>query len=100
MLDQPVRERHSGVTADFRGVSVSNNPTNAAQAEREDGEPGRPSSVGRGGPRHRQEQPADLEWTAAPPHPATHRIPMPAAKGRHRLSVVWEVPDPMPISGH
>jgi len=40
----------------------------------------------------------DLEWTAAPLRPVAHWVSMPAANGRSRLSMVWEIPDPMPLA--
>ena len=38
------------------------------------------------------------EWNALGLRPIAHWVLMPAAGGRSRLSMVWEVPDPMPPS--
>ena len=36
------------------------------------------------------------EWGAAALRPVAHWVRMPGADGRGRLSMVWEVPDPIP----
>jgi hypothetical protein len=37
----------------------------------------------------------DVEWTASPLRPVAHWVAMPIGKGRSRLEMVWEVPDPI-----
>ena len=39
---------------------------------------------------------AGAEWTAASLRPVAHWVVMPGERGRGRLSMVWETPDPMP----
>ena len=36
------------------------------------------------------------EWNVAGLRPVAHWVLMPTSGGRSRLSMVWEVPDPMP----
>jgi hypothetical protein len=36
------------------------------------------------------------EWSASGLRPVAHWVLMPTPGGRNRLSMVWEVPDPMP----
>lgn len=40
----------------------------------------------------------DSEWNAAALRPVAHWVQMPTTGGRSVLSMVWEVPDPMPPS--
>jgi len=40
------------------------------------------------------------EWTAAPLRPVAHWVRLPDGKGGRRLSMVWEVPNPLPSSVH
>jgi len=39
---------------------------------------------------------ASSEWNARGLRPVAHWVLMPTPGGRSRLSMVWEVPDPMP----
>ncbi|MBT0767465.1 hypothetical protein KIH74_00930 [Kineosporia sp. J2-2] len=38
------------------------------------------------------------EWTAAPLRPVAHWVKLPNGKGGRTLSMVWEVPNPLPSS--
>jgi hypothetical protein len=38
----------------------------------------------------------DAEWAAQPLRPVAHWVSMPLANGRSQLSMVWEIPNPMP----
>jgi hypothetical protein len=38
------------------------------------------------------------EWNAVDLRPVAHWVLMPSAGGRRQLSMVWEVPDPLPPS--
>jgi hypothetical protein len=40
------------------------------------------------------------EWTAEPLRPVAHWVRLPDGKGGRRLSMVWEVPNPLPSSVH
>jgi len=43
-------------------------------------------------------QTARSEWTATALRPIAHWVQMPTTGGRSRLHMVWEVPDPLPLS--
>ncbi|GLY31182.1 hypothetical protein [Kineosporia sp. NBRC 101731] len=40
------------------------------------------------------------EWTTAGLSPVAHWVKLPDGKGGRRLSMVWEVPNPMPYAAH
>ncbi|GLY14293.1 hypothetical protein Kisp01_13090 [Kineosporia sp. NBRC 101677] len=41
------------------------------------------------------------EWTGASPlRPVAHWVKLPDGKGGRKLSMVWEVPNPLPSSAH
>ena len=49
--------------------------------------------------RTRDDAPSGAEWSASPLRPIAHWVLMPGDRGeRHRLTMVWEVPDPLPPS--
>ncbi|GAB6900467.1 hypothetical protein JCM9957A_35570 [Kineosporia succinea] len=40
------------------------------------------------------------EWTAKGLSPVAHWVKLPDGKGGRRLSMVWEVPNPLPSAAH
>jgi hypothetical protein len=40
------------------------------------------------------------EWTASGLRPVAHWVKLPDGRGGRKLSMVWEVPNPLPSSAH